>query len=113
MLLRDPDFVVAEGLGKLSTFELLAENILRAPPGRALEDMVGSEAHGRSLHHFASVHLKGDESPHGDTLLMEHVLEFKMAGERSLVHFDVGAGGQASSLEIDLLNGNGLGTFTR
>ena len=44
---------------------------------------------------------------------MEHVLEFKMAGERSLVQLDVGADGQATTLEIDLLNGNGLGTFTR
>jgi hypothetical protein len=49
----------------------------------------------------------------GDTLVMEHVLEFKMAGERSLVHFNVGGGGQATSLKIDLLNGNGLGTFRR
>ena len=49
----------------------------------------------------------------GDTLAMEHVLEFKMAGEKSLVHFDVGAGGKATTLEIDLLNANGLGAFTR
>ena len=57
MLLRDPDFVVAEGLGKLGAFELLADDILCTPPGRALEDMVGAEAHGRSLHHCASVHI--------------------------------------------------------
>jgi hypothetical protein len=45
--------------------------------------------------------------------MMEHVLEFKMAGEKSLVHFNLGGGGQATSLKIDLLNGNGLGPFTR
>jgi hypothetical protein len=31
--------------------------------------------------------------------MMEHVLEFKMAGEKSLVHFNLGGGGQATSLK--------------
>jgi len=41
------------------------------------------------------------------------VLEFTMAGDKSLVHFDVRADSQATRVTIDLLNGNGLGTFTR
>ena len=46
VLLGNPDIVEAEGLGKLGAFELLADDVLCAPPGRALENMVGPEAHG-------------------------------------------------------------------
>jgi CubicO group peptidase (beta-lactamase class C family) len=49
----------------------------------------------------------------GDTFVIEHVLEFTMAGEKSLARFSAGADGKASSVKIDLLNADGLGTFTR
>jgi len=49
----------------------------------------------------------------GKWMRMMLVLEFTMAGDKSLVHFDVRADSQATRVTIDLLNGNGLGTFTR
>jgi hypothetical protein len=46
VLLRDPDVVEAERLGEGHALELLGDDASRLLAGRALEDVVGPEAHG-------------------------------------------------------------------
>ena len=46
VLLRHPDLVEAERLGELGTLELLGDHARGFLPRRALEDVVGPEAHG-------------------------------------------------------------------
>jgi hypothetical protein len=49
----------------------------------------------------------------GDVFAMEHVGEFTIAADKSLLEFSVGPDGRASSLYVKLLDADRMGTFTR